>query len=158
MNARLQSGFSLIETIIYVALFALLMSGLFASIWPFLSGAENTSAKVVVESEAAFAIRKINTILASSTASITTPSPGLAGNVLAVTEYNGDTFTVATSGNAFTVQKNSGTVVPFSADRVVVNVFVVKHVAPANGLPRYVEYSFTLGGMSYGPIRKYFTF
>lgn len=151
-------GFTLIETIIYVALYALLLSGLLSSMWPFLSGAASVNAKVVVEGESAFAIRKINTILASSTASITTPTAGLAGNVLTVTEYNGDTFTVATSGNAFTVQKNSGALVPFSADRVVVSLFVVKHVAPTNGLPRYVEYSFTLGGVSYGPIRKYFTF
>lgn len=155
-------GFTLIETIIYVALFSVLISGLFGSMWPFLRGAENTSAKVVAESESAFAIRKINTILASSTASITTPAAGNSGNVLTVSEYNGDTFTIATSGNAFTVQKTSGgvggAIVPFTADLVSVTAFTAKHVAPAAGLPRFVEYSFTLGGVAYGPIRKYFTF
>lgn len=158
LSAHNKRGFTLIETIIYVALFSMLISGLLGSMWPFLRGAENTSAKVVVEGESAFAIRKINIVLASSTKVITTPSAGNSGNVLTVTEYNDDTFTITTTGNAFTVQKNSGAAVPFTADRVSVTAFTAKHVAPAAGLPRFVEYSFTLGGVSYGPIRKYFTF
>lgn len=158
MKTKLQHGFTLLETIIYMALFGLLLSGLLASMWPFLRGADMVSAKVVVESESAFAIRKINTILASSTAAITMPVSGNSGNVLTLTAYNGDTFTIATSGRAFTVQKNAGTAVPFTADRVDVTMFTVKQVAPANGFPRFIEYSFILGGVPYGPIRKYFIF
>ena len=151
-------GFTLIETIIYVALFALLFSGMLASIWPFLQGAESISTKVVVESEATFAIQKINALLASSTAFITTPSAGTSGNILTLTAYTGDTYTVSTSSTTFMVQKNAGTAVPFTAERLSVSNFSVRHVAPSGGFPRFIEYSFTASSVVYGPIRKYFTF
>lgn len=162
LSAHKNGGFTLIETIIYMGLFGILIAGVLGTAWPFLSGADRVSRKVLTESESAFAMRKIHTALASSTCSISVP----ASDTIRITHYNtsgtgcnsSDYETITLTAGAFTIAKNTGSSLPFTSDRVVISNFVVGETAPRAGFPRYVEYSFTGNTVAYGPIRQYFIF
>ncbi len=150
-------GFTLIETIVYLALFSILFTGVLVSSYTFFRGAENVSARVVKENEIAFVVRKMATLLASASA-VTSPSSGTSGSTLTFSTYSGDSYTFTIASDAATLQKNSTTPVVLTAERVKFTNFSVSHTAATGGFPRYIEYSFTVEGETFGPIRKYFTF
>ena len=156
INSATKRGFSLLETIIYVALFGILMAGILGSVYPLLTGSERTSARVIREGESAFIIRKINTVLSSATA-VTTPTAGNSGGTLVVASST-DSFTFAQSGTSITYRENGGTILPLTNDRVLIMNFSATHTAPTNGIPRYVEYTFIANGTTTGPVRKYLSF
>jgi len=150
------NGFSLLETIIYVALFGILMAGILVSVYPLLAGSERNSAHAIREGESAFIIRKINISLSSATA-IASPTVGSSGSELIVASST-DSFTFAQNGTSITYQENAGAVQPLNNDRVQITDFSATHTAPTNGIPRYIEYAFFANGTPTGPVRKYLSF
>jgi Tfp pilus assembly protein PilE len=152
-----KAGFTLIETIIYVALFSILFTGILVSSYSFFIGAQQISAQVVKENESAFVARKIAALLQSANA-ITAPSSGNSGTSLTFSTYAGDTYSFTTSADAITLSKNGGTPAVLSADRVVFSSFSATHTAAFGGVPRKIEYSFMVDGNTFGPIRTYLTF
>lgn len=164
------NGFTLIETIIYIGLFALIFTGIFISIYPILTGAERLTRSVTAEGELAFVLSKIDYALSSTmtdnNGAITTPG----GNQL-VLSYRGiekfrftgnssSTYCVAPLiCNVITLEKDrSGDGVPLNTQRVSFENFNVTQTAPSGGAPRFIDISFTVNGKPVGPIRYYVHF
>lgn len=72
----MKKGFTLIEIIIYIALFTILMVGVFVTSYQLLQGSDTLSTKTVTQEEINFVVRKINWALTgtSSMAILTAPS------------------------------------------------------------------------------------
>lgn len=176
INLPLQktSGFTLIETIIYIGLFALIFTGIFVSIYPIFTGAERLTKNVATEGETAFVLSKIDYTLSStlidSNGTITSPAAGATGNTL-VLSYNGtEKFRFAGSTSStycvsplickvITLDTNHASdAVPLNTQRVQIENLSVTHVAPSGGALRYIDVSFTANGKSVGPIRYYLHF
>lgn len=168
LHSSTSAGFTLIETIIYIGLFALIFSGIFASIYPIFAGAERLTRNIASEGETAFILAKIDYALSSTMIDSkgTLATPG--GNQL-VLSYNGiEKFRFAGSTSSsfcvtplickvLTLKTNGGSnpEVPLNAQRVQIENLVVIHVAPTGGGPRYVDISFTANGKFIGPVRYY---
>lgn len=152
-----KGGFTLLETIIYVALFTLLFTGVLASSYSFFTGAEYISAMVVQENESAFVVQKMTSLLTSANA-ISQPSSGNTGSVVTFTTYEGAQYTFALDSGAITYGTNGGVAEPLTAERTTFSNFTAAHTPATSKLPRYLEYSFIVNGKQVGPLRTYFTF
>ncbi|MFM2381986.1 MAG: hypothetical protein RLZZ76_753 [Candidatus Parcubacteria bacterium] len=155
--SKLKQGFTLLETIIYLALFSILLTGVLISSYSFFRGAERMTLYVLQDNEAAFVIRKIGTQLNSASA-ITVPSSGAASSSIRFSTYDGSEHTFAAVDGSIAYATATGPFLPLNAERVKVSAFSATHTAPTSLSPRFLEYSFVIDGEVVGPIRTYFTF
>ncbi|OGG47608.1 hypothetical protein A2761_00065 [Candidatus Kaiserbacteria bacterium RIFCSPHIGHO2_01_FULL_51_33] len=148
-------GFTLLETIIYIGLSGLILAGILGTVYPLMSGADSISKSVTAEGEALFILRKVFFALSSvsSPVPIAVPSEGESGDTLIVNRFPSGTVIIAQNGDAIEVNG-----VPITASRVTVTNFRVGHIAPALGVPRYIELEFDANGKHVGPVRKYLHF
>ncbi len=167
------SGFTLIETIIYIGLFSLIFTGIFVSIHPLFTGAARMTSNIAIEGESAFILAKIEYALSDTITSpegvVTTPTAGTTGNTLLL-EFDGDErFVFAMdNSNAFcspplvckmlTLSEDGAAAQPLNAGRVQIENFSVTHVDPPGDGPRYLDVSFTANGEPIGPVRYYLHF
>ncbi|HYF04814.1 MAG TPA: prepilin-type N-terminal cleavage/methylation domain-containing protein [Patescibacteria group bacterium] len=106
-------GFTLIEVLIYITLFAFIMGGSIISITNIIRNTEITQSHVVAQEEANFILSKINWALDGATS-----------------------FSVATSTQSLTVQK-MGTTLVFSYDTANKNMALKRGTATATLLNNY---------------------
>ena len=80
-------GFTLIETIIYIALFSIIISLVIGAVYQIIQGSEDLQKNIVAEAEAHFLMRKTEWALAGVSA-INSPASGLTGATLSVDKVN----------------------------------------------------------------------
>ena len=80
---KTNTGFTLIETLIYIGLFALIISGVLASVFMILGNNARLQAKAMIQEEGSFLIGKVDWALSGiESASVSN------GNTLQVSKYN----------------------------------------------------------------------
>lgn len=170
-NAR---GFTLIETIIYVGLFAMLFTGIFVSIYPFFTGATRLTQNILTDGETAFVLAKLQygltASMTSSASVITTPAEGATADKLIIKNGANEVLHIEIGTTCTTpsplvckmlmFSQNGAVLQPLNADHVQFDSFSVRHYAPnmSTGAPRYLEVSFTANRKTVGPIRYYLNF
>jgi len=77
-------GVTLIETLVYLALFGILMSGGIVAAYNIFQSSDRNSAKILIEEEGDFLLGKINWSL-SAISAINSPASGSSGSELLVT-------------------------------------------------------------------------
>ena len=178
------SGFTLIETIIYIGLFSLIFTGIFVSIHPLFTGAARMTSNIAIEGESAFILAKIEYALSDTVTSkdggVISPAAGAAAAnelVIGFDTDNNDIFNnndtvhfrfALDNSNAFcsaplvckmlTLSEDGAAAQPLNAGRVQISEFLVKHVDPPGEEPRYLDVSFTANGEPIGPVRYYLHF
>jgi prepilin-type N-terminal cleavage/methylation domain-containing protein len=168
-----QNGFTLIETIIYIALFSIIFVGIFASVFPIFKSAERLTKNIAIEGESAFILSKINyainNTITGTNGTITTPAADSTATEL-ILSYNSTEkyrFAMDTSGTfcaapllcqMLTVSHDGGAAAPLNASRVNITNFSVTHVGPSGNSPRHLDVSFDAGGVHIGPVRYYLNF
>jgi hypothetical protein len=144
-----KDGLTLIETIIYVALFGFILTGVVVSIYPIFSGADKTSRDVSREIESLFVLQKISwTISSASSVSVAE-----SNNELNVTTPDGN-FIFRENNRAIEIKNAGGGFEPLNSSRVRITDFKVNDYAVSEGAPRYIEIEFLADGLKIGPIRK----
>src|SRR3989344_6040986 len=83
VTCRRQGGFTLIETILYIGLFAILVGGILVSVYPIFTNTGRSSLQVTVDTEAGFLLRKFAWALSSINA-VTDPALGDIGGTLTI--------------------------------------------------------------------------
>lgn len=81
---RTKGGFTLIETIIYVALFAFIMTSALVSVYSILSSSARNQTKAMVQEEGSFLLGKIDWALSG----ISSASVSNGGNTLSVIKFD----------------------------------------------------------------------
>lgn len=122
MRRNNKNGFTLIETVIYIALLGLLMTGVVATAYQLLQGSATISVKTAVQDEGSFVLRKIE--WAMSGASDISGS----GSSLTVSRYDGNTVSFRLNGTAVEVKESAfdNTYRPLTTSaNVAVQTFVV---------------------------------
>jgi prepilin-type N-terminal cleavage/methylation domain-containing protein len=166
-------GFTLVEVIIYLALFSILMSGILVSVYPILTNTDRLTAHVLRESEVAFITEKIRNALSLTVTDndviIVEPSEGETSNTLRI-EQNGNgvlSISVDTSLTFCTPPRICSMLVwsedgspplPLNNERVYIDNLNITHSAPTLNLGRSIDLTFTANGETVGPIRYYFHF
>lgn len=145
----MQNGFTLIELLVSVSVIAFLMSGVFITAFHVISGSERTEAKLAIDGEAYFALKKIGWALQGAS-SIDTPSEDASGYTLRVSN-NGAVFEFALLSGEITLSRDDGLPVPLTGAAAEFNDLVFEHIAsPGNG-PEGVRVTFTGKNMLQNP-------
>jgi type II secretory pathway pseudopilin PulG len=164
-----KSGFTLIETIIYIGLFGILMVGAIASVRPIMTGAERMSEQVMIENEIALVSRSIVSLIPQINGSrLIVPDNGITGNRIMFTTYTGQVYGFTVEGLAITARVGGGIMTEnalfalpatnITNSRTHFDDMVVKRVAAVDNNPAYIEISYVVDGDTYGPIRSYLNF
>ena len=169
---QLEKGFTLIETIIYIGLFGIMCTGIFVSMYPLFTSAQRLTSNILIDSETAFILAKIEYALyngiTSPSATISSPSLGSSGSMLTITngtqlyqfkaDASGTFCTAPIACKMLTLALGSNNSFPLNSQRVHIENFVVTHNAPSATALRSLDISFTTNGVAVGPIRYYIHF
>lgn len=133
----IKKGFTLLETIIYIALFSVLMAGVLETVYVlFLSNAQYSKA-IAVQEEATFLNRKLSWALSGATALsapnpetliITRPDLGME-SPLVVSEHDGQMF----------IARGSDTPLPITGSQFHVMNTTFMLIPPTSGIPTQLQ-------------------
>lgn len=140
--AKSQAGFTLLETVLYLALFALLMGSVVLAAYYVVQESTRVQAKVVVYQEANFVLRKIDWVLTGATA-IADPLGGTTGSHLQLTKPAGTSELQLSSGKV-QFRQDGGAYADLNNDFVTISGFTFQHVAANGGKPAAVVVTFTM--------------
>lgn len=141
-----QQGFTLIEAVIYIALFSLLFGGAVLAAYNVIEGSGRSQARAVLEQEGSFVLAKINWALSGAN-SIQIPAPGAPAPSLLVSRWISVASTtplIFDLDNGHLRITGTGTPVILNTSSVLVTSLFFKDIPPSNGQPEGVSASTTL--------------
>lgn len=137
-------GFTLIETLIYIALYTLIIGGVVVSVYSIIESSNRNQAKAMLHEEGLFILGKLESSLANADNALT-PDPAtlsITDNSLSSSK-NPTVFSVA-SGNLSVTRGNSPSEILNNSNVTVTNSSFVYTTQSGDGvLPEKVEISFT---------------
>jgi type II secretory pathway pseudopilin PulG len=157
-NKFSQAGFTLIEIIIYIALFSFILVTAFVAAFQLIDGSSKLSVKNNTESEANFVMQKINWVMTGIDPT-TTPVVSGSGCNQNLSIHRTDTSmspvvirsNIVSGVNYIEIQKNGGTFYPITTANVLVTC--LKFV-PISGSPFGINTTFTMNNTDFN-ITKY---
>lgn len=132
---RKQQGFTLIEALLYLALFAILMAGAVVTAYTIFESAGRNQGKEMIQQEGDFLIAKIDWALSGAQTIISPPldfNAPTQSSILQVTKYDGGSVIIGLNGNDMQLQKGTD-VFPLNNSDVEVSNLVFTHVASSGG-------------------------
>lgn len=143
--ATAQRGFTLVEMLIYLGLYAIIMTGALVSVYAILSSSAHNQANAMVQEEGAFLIGKIDWVL-TNTQTITSPASNASGSVLDVSRFDGSTVRLALVGDDVQISENGTPAQTLNNTNVFITNLVFEYAkASADGLnPERVQATFTI--------------
>lgn len=147
------SGYTLIEVLIYLGLFTIIMTGLLISTLNLLEGYGRLQTKVMVQEEGNFLLAKINALFTGA-ASVSVPTSGSTGNELGFIKDGESVTFIVNAGN---LQLTRFGFAPVTLNNSNVSLLSTPPIFYHNGSgndPEYVRVIFTLtsktpGGQTY---------
>ena len=134
-------GFTLMETMIYIALFGILMSGAVVGAYNLLEGSGRNIAATRIQEEGTFLNRKINWALSGAT----NASVSGGGSTLTITRPDlgaQSPLVIFGTGSAVTIARGVGAPTQLNSDRFPVKNVVFTYQASVNGRPPSVAINF----------------
>lgn len=131
------------ETMIYIALFALLMSGAVIGAYNLLEGSDRNVAATGIQEEGVFLNRKISWALSGATDA--TVSGG--GSTITITRPDlgaQSPLTITGDGTIVTIARGVGVPVQLNSDRYHVSNLLFSYTAGVNGRPPSVSVNFLI--------------
>jgi len=136
-----QAGFTLIETILYLALFAIVIGGGMAAAYNIIQTTDANSNHVILQEEANFLFRKIDWALTGVTAITANTSTLVTTKPISGVSTQ---LTFALSVNTITLQRGTGTAVVLNSASIAVSALSFTKTAGGNGKPDSVTAAFSL--------------
>ncbi len=140
-------GFTMVEVLIYIALFGMLMTGAVVSAFQLLQSGQRQDLSFVSQQEGTFVARKLAWALAPASAVSVS-----GGNVLTITRSDlgsQSPLVFDGSGSRMTLKRGSGAALPLTPDGILLEQVAFSVTPPANGLPTAVRAEYTLGGKQF---------
>jgi len=150
------TGFTLIEVIIYLALFSIIIGGAMAGVYQLIQSSDANAQKIIVEQEGNFLLRKIDWAL-SNVASVSVPSEGASGQTLKIDKvnYTQNPIEFNLAGSNLELKKGGGSAVALNSSYTVLSDLLFEHLPPSGAKPAAIKTSFKLNGQSF-TTTKYF--
>ena len=151
----MKKGFSLIEVIIYIALFSILITAVLATAFDIIESTQSLNSKTQIHEELNFALRKIKWALGGAS-NITTPSAlNPYTSSLSLTKYDGEIVDICLDASKIKIREGGGVgpcfsneYRPLTTDNVKVTNIQFHYIAPSGGSPAGIEASTTINGLS----------
>lgn len=143
-------GFTLIETLIYIALFALIMGSGVAASFYIIDSAEKEKTSINAIADAQFFLRKMDWALTGVDA-VNFPPSGASGFSLSVNKHGFSSNPViidALSGHA-RVAVGLGSPIELTGDRVTIANLLFQNIPATSPKPAAIKATFTANGADY---------
>lgn len=151
------TGFTLLETLIYIALFASLLTGALGAVYQLIRSQTLLTTLNTSDVEAAFVLAKLEHAL-HATKHLASPHTGQAySTVLDIVTTDNTEYVFRLHSSAIELSEDGGnTFLPLTNERTRATALGFHYVAGAGGMPDGVEGSTTLSGKTFF-ITRYFT-
>ncbi len=145
------AGFTLIETLIYVAFFTMLIGTLLSITYQTIASTDQVNRKITIQQEGNFLLKKIDWALtgldlaANGGNPIALPSSG-TGNILQAYKYGfaQSPISFSQNGSSLEMSVQGGLPVKLNSSNVIVSNFLVNHYTVSG--KEFVEVDFILNG------------
>jgi prepilin-type N-terminal cleavage/methylation domain-containing protein len=141
MNKR---GFTLIETMVYLALFAILMTGIISSVYILFESGDRNETKAMLQEEKQYLLGKVNYAF-SGAKTVSSPAANSSGASLFLTKY--DTTSVGMGISGTNMIYNG---IALNNTNVQVTKLVFIHTFAGGVNPESIEAGFTLTAKTAG--------
>src|SRR3989344_1460523 len=127
---RFLTGFTLIETLIYIALFSMIIGGAFMAAYQLIDGASKLNTKSATEQEINFVLRKIDWALTGVDPTQPIIPPSGYSDTLTLTKYDGNTVDIKLNANKIEIKETAGPnlFLPLTTDNVKVTTLQFKYI------------------------------
>lgn len=142
------AGFTIIELLVYLALFAIIMGGAISAAFSVVEANARNSTLALLQGEGDFLLGKIGWVVSGAQA-ITAPAVGTPGNTLSVAKWDttiGNPLVVTVQGTDLTLSRQGNPAKILNNSNVLVSNVQFSHInASGDGIdPEQVVVSFTL--------------
>lgn len=153
--SKLCGGFTLIETLIYSGLFAIVVSFSVIIFYQIVSLEAQNRTRRDVETEADFLMRKIIWAL-NSTQSVSSPAAGATSSVLTLARYNfsGNPLTFDISLGTARLSRAGGVAVPLTGSNISITQMFFSHIAASGTVPEAVQVILSVAASTSEAVRK----
>lgn len=140
MKRSFKNGFTLVEVIIYVAIFAAMVLFIAGIVWRVGDSSAANRGRTNLASETDFAFAKLKWALTGA-ASIDAPAASSTASALAVTRYNfaQNPISFALASGTLFMSRAGGLLVPLTSPNVRVTIFSVTHDPSVVNVPESVK-------------------
>lgn len=132
-----QKGFTLMETLIYIALFGIIMAGAVVGTYNLLEGGNRNINSAKIEEEGTFINRKINWAISGATGAVVSGG----GTKITITK-SGLSIVIAQTGTNMTIARNAGAPIELNNDRFKISNTSFSYQPASNGRPASISASF----------------
>ncbi len=149
VNQKPSTGFTLIEILIYLVLFAILMSGAVAAAYTLFEATDRNQTKVMVQEEGDFMIAKINWAL-SGVQSVNAPLIGTSGSILSVNKWDAAVggLIIALAGTDMEISHNGHPALRLNNPDIAIKNLVFVHNFGGGVNPESVQASFEINTLT----------
>ena len=161
---KINSGFTIIEVIIYIALFSLLMGSAFVTAYQLIDGSGKLSAKNTVQEEGNFVMRKFNwalTGISNDLVNITSPpqvSPYTSSTLSIMKWQTGLKIPIVikydTATSSILMREGTNSFLPITTSNVEVTSLQFRFIPPNGSSPAGIKATATINGTDFS-ITKY---
>jgi len=139
----MQKGFTLIETLIYIALFAIVIGGGMVAAYEIIQATDANRNQIILQEEANFVFRKIDWALTGATAITVSPSTLVTTKSISGTPTN-LTFALDSTSHSITLKRNSNSANALNSTNFLATNLSFTDIPASGGSPHGVTTKFTL--------------
>lgn len=145
-------GFTLIEALVYLALFSILMGGAVIAAYNLFDSSLKVGTRTMLQGESDFMLAKIDWVL-SGAKGVTAPAAGVVGSALTVAKWDtsaGDPMTVSVSGGNLMLTRGTNPAVTLNNTNTRIDSVRFNHIqGSGDGItPEAVETVLTISAMT----------
>ena len=146
-------GFTLIETIIYAALFSVIIGLTVGAVYQIIEGSEDLQKNIIADAEAHFLTRKVEWAL-TGVSIINSPASGLAGASLSLDKvgYAQNPVVFDLDSNNLRVKKGLANPVILNSGNVAISDLQFEHLAAGLYRPAAIRVSFKVNGEPFSTV------
>ena len=157
-NSQKNLGFTLIEVMIYIALFSILMGGVFITVFRLLDGSNKLNNKITIQEEGNFVLRKLDWMFTGlDSANLPVVSGTGCSQSLSIQKINfpGNPILLRFNTNSLELKEGAGAYLPLTTSNVVVSCLKVRLIPVVGTSPFGITATTTINGVDFS-ITKYF--
>ena len=140
-------GFTLLETIIYIALFGVLMSGVLVAVYQLIDGGIRNMQSVAVQEEGLFINRKISWALSGAT---TVTAPDAKTLIIVRPDLGAQSpLTITEQAGEMRLARSTAAPLPLTTAELMVADTNITVVPAGAGIPASVRVSYTVEGVPF---------
>lgn len=142
-TCKLKSGFTLIETLVYLSLYAVIMSGAIVAIYSIFESSARNQAQAMVQEEGSYLIGKIDWAMSNA---VSIQQPTNTGSVLSITRFDHSAVTISQNGANLEFSENGAPAVSLNNTNIGVTGLLFTHTnASSDGIdPESIQAEITI--------------